>query len=87
MPYLLNKGYAGLEGKVGFVYGSLCFAMNVAAYFLVPEMKGRSLEEIDHMFEMKVPLRKFASAQLSQLSKVAAEDAAEEVVDKSSRES
>lgn len=62
MPYLLNKGYANLGGKVGFVYGSICFAMNVVAYFFIPEMKGRTLEEIDGLFEAKVPVLKFRNA-------------------------
>ncbi|KAJ6780539.1 hypothetical protein PWT90_03176 [Aphanocladium album] len=68
MPYLLNKGYAGLGGKVGFVYGSLCFAMNVVAYFFVPEMKGRTLEDVDALFEAKVPLRQFRDAVLPEKS-------------------
>ncbi|KAJ3486751.1 hypothetical protein NLG97_g6555 [Lecanicillium saksenae] len=68
MPYLLNKGYAGLGGKVGFVYGSLCFAMNVVAYFSVPEMKGRTLEEIDALFEAKIPLRQFRNTILPERS-------------------
>lgn len=38
--------------------------MNIVAYFSVPEMKGRSLEEIDALFEMKVPLRKFGDTVL-----------------------
>lgn len=64
MPYLMNKGYGGLGGKVGFVYGSFCFAMNVVAFFCIPELKGRSLEEIDALFESNVPLRQFRNAVL-----------------------
>jgi hypothetical protein len=82
MPYLLDKAYAGLGGKVGFVYGSFCFAMNVAAYFLVPEMKGRSLEEIDDIFEAKVPLRNFPGAQLSQDASEDTEEATNELHEK-----
>ncbi len=63
MPYLINTSH-GIGGKVGFLYGSLCMAMNVAAYFWVPEMKGRSLEEIDALFAAGVPLRQFRSAVL-----------------------
>ncbi|TQV95205.1 hypothetical protein V2A60_009747 [Cordyceps javanica] len=59
MPYLIDTTHAGLSGRVGFVYGSLCFAANVVAYFFVPEMKGRTLEEIDALFEARVPLRRF----------------------------
>lgn len=61
LPYLLNNEYAGLGGKTGYVYGSICFAMEVVAFFLVPEMKGRTLEEVDQLFEMKTPLRQFKS--------------------------
>ncbi|KAM3553641.1 hypothetical protein MY1884_006576 [Beauveria asiatica] len=64
MPYLINPGYAGLGGKVGFVYGSLCFATTVVAYLCMPEMKGRTLEEIDALFEAGVPLRHFRDAVL-----------------------
>lgn len=35
--------------------------MEVVAFFLVPEMKGRTLEEVDQLFEMKTPLRQFRS--------------------------
>ncbi|KAM3555180.1 hypothetical protein ARSEF4850_006129 [Beauveria asiatica] len=64
MPYLINPGYAGLGGKVGFVYGSLCFATTVVAYLCMLEMKGRTLEEIDALFEAGVPLRHFRDAVL-----------------------
>jgi len=41
-------------GKQGygtyFIYGSFCFGMFVFSYFLVPETKGRSLEEMDELF-------------------------------------
>uniref|UniRef100_A0A8H7NF02 Major facilitator superfamily (MFS) profile domain-containing protein n=1 Tax=Bionectria ochroleuca TaxID=29856 RepID=A0A8H7NF02_BIOOC len=62
-PYLINPQYAGLGSKVGFVYGSFAFAMVGLAYFLVPELKGRTLEEADQLFESKVPLRKFGGVQ------------------------
>ena len=62
LPYLLNAEYAGLGGKVGFIYGSICFGMNILAFLFIPEMKGRTLEEVDQLFEMKVPLRRFPEA-------------------------
>ncbi|RSL74589.1 hypothetical protein CEP53_000201 [Fusarium sp. AF-6] len=67
LPYLLNSDYAGLGGKVGFIYGSICFVMTVVAFFFVPEMKDRTLEEVDKLFEMKVPLRKFKQTQIEVL--------------------
>ncbi|EEU36267.1 uncharacterized protein NECHADRAFT_87154 [Fusarium vanettenii 77-13-4] len=67
LPYLLNSDYAGLGGKVGFIYGSICFVMTVVAFLFVPEMKDRTLEEVDKLFEMKVPLRKFKQTRIEVL--------------------
>ena len=55
LPYLLNAGYANLGSKVGFIYGSIGLAGVVWGFFFLPELKGRSLEEIDEMFAEKVP--------------------------------
>ena len=60
LPYLLEKPGAGLESKVGFIYGSMCFLALIFGYFFVPELKERSLEEIEVMFlDSNLPLRKF----------------------------
>lgn len=55
LPYLLNAPYAALGPKVGWIYGSSCVAAVVVAFLVIPEMKGRSLEEIDKLFEMGLP--------------------------------
>ena len=66
LPYLLDPPYANLQGKVGFIYGSMCFLALVWGYFFLPELKNRSLEELEEMFEAKVPLRKFRHYQTSE---------------------
>ena len=38
-------------------------------YFFIPELKGRSLEEIDELFENKVPTHDFKSFETKILSK------------------
>ncbi|CAK7227493.1 hypothetical protein SBRCBS47491_006586 [Sporothrix bragantina] len=58
LPYLLGAGYADLGSKVGFIYGSIGLVGIIWGYFFLPELKGRSLEEIDEMFAEKVPARK-----------------------------
>ncbi|KAM0799617.1 general substrate transporter [Usnea florida] len=52
-PYLVgtNKGDANLGAKVFFLWGSLCCISTAFAYFLVPETKGLSLEQVDKMME------------------------------------
>jgi len=62
IPYLLNAPYAALGAKVGFIYGAINVLMVIVAYFFIPEMKGRSLEEVDELFATGVALRSFSKA-------------------------
>jgi len=55
----MDSGYANLQSKVGFFYGSLSIASIIFVYFCVPECHGRSFEEIDQLFRKGTPLRKF----------------------------
>lgn len=55
----MDIGYANLQSKVGFIYGSLSIASIAFVYFCVPECQGRSFEEIDQLFRKKTPLREF----------------------------
>jgi MFS family permease len=52
-PYMVGNtpGSANLGPKVFFIWGSLCGLSLLFAYFLVPEMKGLSLEQVDLMLE------------------------------------
>ncbi|AEO70810.1 uncharacterized protein THITE_2070615 [Thermothielavioides terrestris NRRL 8126] len=58
-PYLVGKGpgSADLGPRVFFIWGSLCVLSLAFAYFLVPEMKGLTLEQIDNMMEETTPRR------------------------------
>jgi sugar porter (SP) family MFS transporter len=46
-PFLVNPDKANLGPKVFFLWGSLCIFSTLFAYFLVPELKGLSLEQAD----------------------------------------
>ncbi|VUC26093.1 unnamed protein product [Clonostachys rosea] len=59
MPYLINAKYANLGAKVGFIYGAINFIVVVLTYFFIPELKSRTLEEVDQLFASGAPLRKF----------------------------
>jgi MFS family permease len=54
-PYLVGTDRANLGARVFFLWGSLCGVCFVYAYFLVPETKGLTLEQIDKMFEESTP--------------------------------
>ncbi|PKY00145.1 MFS general substrate transporter [Aspergillus campestris IBT 28561] len=61
LPYLYNRDAADLRAKLGFVYFGLCVLALAGTWWGVPEMKGRSSVEIDYMFKLRVPARKFGS--------------------------
>jgi len=42
---------------VGFVFGGASAIATVWSYFYIPELKGRTFEEIDYMFHHKVKPR------------------------------
>ncbi|CCO28405.1 putative glucose transporter rco-3 [Rhizoctonia solani AG-1 IB] len=52
-PYLVNKGpgNANLGVKVFFIWGSTCVGCLLFTYFLIPETKGLSLEQIDILYQ------------------------------------
>ncbi|GAA6019267.1 hypothetical protein JCM10207_005059 [Rhodosporidiobolus poonsookiae] len=48
-PYMVNEDRGNLRSSVFFIWGGLCTAAFVYSYFLVPETKGLSLEQVDQM--------------------------------------
>lgn len=59
LPYVFNPDEGNLRGKTGFTYLATCLAGAMVAWWLVPEMKGRSVAEIDRMFELRLGARQF----------------------------
>lgn len=62
-PYLIGAAYANLGAKLGYIYGGINELVVVGVFFLLPELKGRSLEEIDQLFESGAKLRKFKNLE------------------------
>lgn len=54
-PYMVGPTRGNLRSSVFFVWGGLCTAAFVYSYFLVPETKGLTLEQVDRMFEESTP--------------------------------
>ncbi|KAL2429559.1 Major facilitator-type transporter ecdD [Exophiala dermatitidis] len=54
-PYMVGEEHGNMKSSVFFVWGGLCTAAFVYAYFLVPETKGLTLEQVDHMMEETTP--------------------------------
>ncbi|KEF59268.1 uncharacterized protein A1O9_04112 [Exophiala aquamarina CBS 119918] len=62
IPYLLYEPYAALGSKVGFIFGGNLVLAFIFTYYCVPECKGKSLEQIDLLFNQCVPLRSFGKS-------------------------
>ncbi|GAA5937542.1 hypothetical protein JCM3775_001264 [Rhodotorula graminis] len=54
-PYMVGSNRGNLRSSVFFVWGGLCSCAFVYAYFLVPETKGLSLEQVDQLFAETTP--------------------------------
>ncbi|EHY60828.1 hypothetical protein HRR83_000594 [Exophiala dermatitidis] len=54
-PYMVGEDHGNLRSSVFFIWGGLCTAAFVYSYFLVPETKGLSLEQVDKMMEETTP--------------------------------
>lgn len=60
-PYFINPDKLGWGPKYGYIWGGSNLILAIWAFFFVPETKGRSLEQLDELFEKGVSARKFSS--------------------------
>ncbi|RHZ55825.1 uncharacterized protein CDV56_107569 [Aspergillus thermomutatus] len=65
MPILINSDKANLGGKIAFVFFAPSVPMCFYLFFCLPETRGRSFDELEEMFQARVPSRKFKSYQTS----------------------
>ncbi|ROV88418.1 hypothetical protein VSDG_09212 [Cytospora chrysosperma] len=63
IPYMINADEANMQGKLGFFFGGLAALCGVWAYLRMPETMGRTYEELDILFDRRVPARKFKDYQ------------------------
>ena len=59
VPYTLNATGANWGGKLGFLFAGIGFVDSLCTFFCLPETKHRTFEELDWMFQNKVPTRSF----------------------------
>ncbi|KAF4459470.1 mfs alpha-glucoside transporter [Fusarium albosuccineum] len=63
-PYLINPTEANLKGKAALVWFGIGVLTLLWAVFRLPETKGKTYEELDVLFEKKIPAWRFASTRL-----------------------
>ncbi|KAL4897114.1 general substrate transporter [Aspergillus ambiguus] len=64
IPYAMNEDQGDWRGKIGFLFSGLAFLSAVYCYWCLPETQGRTFEELDILFEQKVPSRRFGRYQV-----------------------
>ncbi|KAF5582648.1 alpha-glucoside transport [Fusarium pseudocircinatum] len=58
-PYMMNPTAWNWKGKSGFFWFAFAFLTAVWAFFRMPETRTRTYDELDIMFEAKLPTRQF----------------------------
>ncbi|KAF9237151.1 MFS transporter [Melanogaster broomeanus] len=84
-PYMVNTDAGNLRSSVFFIWGSLCTCAWIYAYFLVPETKGLSLEQVDYMLQETTPRTSAKWRPRTAYSMEVGEDGKEEIEHKGSR--
>ncbi|KAJ1326851.1 MFS transporter SP family sugar:H+ symporter [Microdochium nivale] len=64
-PFIQNSDFGNMGSKIGFIWGAFSFITVAWVYFVLPEMKGFSLEQLDYLYNNGVPTRKFRGYQFT----------------------
>jgi hypothetical protein len=59
VPYMYNVDSGNLGARTGFIFAAMSLLLTIGAWFLVPETTGLTMDELDHAYEEKVPVRQF----------------------------
>ncbi|KAK3345815.1 general substrate transporter [Lasiosphaeria hispida] len=62
-PYFINPEALNWGAKYGYIWAGSNFICGIFFFIFLPELKGRTLEEIDELFERRIPAWKFKSTQ------------------------
>ncbi|RKF56255.1 Maltose permease MAL31 [Erysiphe neolycopersici] len=67
-PYFMNPTKLNLKGYTGFFWGFSALFTTIWSFYRLPETKDRTFEDLDLLFERKVPTREFASYIIDEFS-------------------
>ncbi|KAH6676746.1 general substrate transporter [Halenospora varia] len=59
VAYIYNVDAGNLGVRAGFVYGAGSLIFVIVSFILVPDLRGLAIEEVDWLYENKVPVWKF----------------------------
>jgi len=59
VPQIMSADAANLGAKTAFIFAGCVFVTLIWAYFYIPETKARTVVEIDEMYAINMPMRKW----------------------------
>jgi MFS transporter, SP family, sugar:H+ symporter len=59
-PYFINPSSLGWGPKYGYIWAPSCFITAIWVFFFLPEIKNRTLEEIDEMVSYPIVRKLFS---------------------------
>ncbi|KAM0699111.1 hypothetical protein Q7P36_001157 [Cladosporium allicinum] len=63
LAYFVAPAFTNIQWKTYIIFGVLCTAMTFHIFFTYPETAGRTLEEIDYIFECDLPVWRTSQAK------------------------
>ena len=70
VPYMYNVDSGNLGARTGFVFAGIWVLLIWGAWSIVPDITGLSTEDVDSMYEAKVPARQFAKHKMALQSEI-----------------
>lgn len=71
VPQITSPEAGNLGVKAAFIFGGCVFLTTIWAYFYIPETKARTVAEVDEMYDIKLPMRKWRNYKCQVVSETA----------------
>lgn len=65
MPLMLSNQNAGWGQKIGLFFGGISVVYLIPTFFMFPETKGRTYQELDELFDRNIKAWNFAKTETS----------------------
>ncbi|KAK3988747.1 general substrate transporter [Cladorrhinum sp. PSN332] len=84
-PFFINPDSLNWGAKYAYIWTGTNFLCGIVFFFFFPETKGRTLEEIDELFERKIPAWKFKTTRTNMMDEALKEVREKEISESKSK--
>ena len=71
VPQIMDADAGSLGAKTAFIFAGCVFTTLIWAYFFIPETKARTMAEVDEMYAINLPMRKWRDYQCQTVASAA----------------